>query len=207
MNVPAIAKKSFDELSKEPLYTGIVQKVLKKLKKLSNYLKRARFIHRLIDEYNQEIFSHSVVKKLSPCSKGCSACCHTQVSVTEDEAQLLVQKIREGIAVDRERMRKQMQSGDDAAEFYKLSFEDRKCLFLGSDGACRIYSDRPSVCRTNAVIGEASQCDTSSSIQPLRLVKTPRSDMVIYASFLFSKRNGSLPVLVGTLLQESESQP
>lgn len=200
MNVPAIAKRSFDELQGKSEYSTIVNFVLHRLSKLSDKLKRARFIHKIIDEYNEEIFSHPIVKQLSPCSKGCTACCHTQVSVTEDEAELLAHLIKSGVNIDLERFKIQMNAKDDSRAFYSIKYEDRRCVFLGQDGSCEVYEDRPSVCRTNAVLGEASQCDTKDSIGPTRLIKTPKADMAIYASYLYSKSSGSLAHMVGKIL-------
>lgn len=205
MNVPAIAKKSFDELQKKPEFLSIVKKMLKRLKRISSSLERARFIHKTIDEYNEEVFSHPLVKELSPCRRGCTACCHTQVSVTADEAELLIMRVNNGLIIDKERLKSLMHAGDDARKYFAIPYKERACIFLDSAGACRVYEDRPAVCRTNAVLGPASQCDTTSSVLPTRLIRTPKSDMVIYASYMFSKKSGSLPHMVGkTLLEEAE---
>lgn len=206
MNVPAIAKKSFDELKNQPEFMHIVQTVLNKLQKISGHLKRSKLVHQLIDDYNSEVFSHPVVKELSPCKMGCSFCCHTQVSITEDEAEVLVQRVQEGIAIDKERLERQMVAGNDPNSFFRLNHLDRRCVFLNDEGVCNVYKDRPSVCRTNAVVGEASQCDTTKGIQPTRLVMTRKADMVIYASFLFAKKSGALPFMLGSRLKELESK-
>ncbi len=169
-------------------------------------MKRSKLVHQLIDEYNIEVFAHPVVKELSPCKNGCSFCCHTQVSVTEDEATVLVQRIQEGLDVDRELLERQMMAGNDPQAFYRMNHLERRCVFLDDQGSCKVYKDRPSVCRTNAVIGESSQCDTSKTIQPTRLVMTKKADMVIYASFLFARKSGTLPNMVGTMLKEQESK-
>ncbi|MCM2351858.1 MAG: YkgJ family cysteine cluster protein [Bacteriovoracaceae bacterium] len=93
-----------------------------------------------------------------------------------------------------------MKAKNDSDAFFKIQYEDRKCIFLGDDGACTVYEDRPSVCRTNAVIGDASQCDTSVSVQPVRLIKTPKSDVAIYAFFENAEASGTLPYMVGKAL-------
>lgn len=93
-----------------------------------------------------------------------------------------------------------MKAGNDDQAFLDLSYENRKCIFLNDEGACQVYEDRPSVCRTNAVLGRPDQCDTSDTVQPTRLVKTSNADMAIYAAYLTSREAGSLPYLVGELL-------
>ena len=205
MNVPAIAKKTYEELKGVPEYMVIYNFVLENLRRLTDKYVRAKLIHAVVDEFNNESFSHPLVQELSPCKLGCTACCHTQVSVTDDEAQLLVQLIEDGVEVNRERLSKQAAVGNDSSAFFKLKYQDRKCIFLGVSGACSVYEDRPSVCRTNVVLGDASQCDTSKGIKPTRLVKTPKSDLAIYASFETAELSGTLPYMVDQFLELSEN--
>ena len=200
MNVPAIARKSFEELRQQTAFINIVNFVVEQLSRASSLVVRAKLIHGVVDEFNKEIFSHPLVKELSPCKQGCSACCHTQVSVTSDEADLLVQRIEAGVEINLDRLRLQMATKDDSREFFKLSYEDRKCIFLDGSGSCSVYEDRPSVCRTNAVLGSAQQCETGDTQGQLRLVKTPKADMAIYAAYLCSKESGSLPNMLGKRL-------
>lgn len=202
MNVPAIAKKTFEELRNQSEFMAIVHSVLDELRKLTTPFSRAQLIHQQVDEFNHEVFSHPLVEKFSPCKIGCEGCCHTQVSVTDDEAALLALRVSEGVSIDEERLALQMAAGNDSEVYYKMSYADRRCVFLDEQGACRVYQDRPSVCRTNAVLGDAEQCDTSVTIRPTRLVRTPKSDMAIYASYLFSKSSGTLPFMLGHALKE-----
>lgn len=206
MNVPAVAKKSFEQLKLIPEFNLIVKTVLESLSKFSSPLKRAKHLHKLVDEYNQEVFSHPLVNQLSPCKQGCSACCHTQVSVTEDEAILLLDCVEKGVAIDQERLKLQVNAGNDTGKYFQMSYDLRKCLFLSDEGTCKVYQNRPSVCRTNAVLGDASQCDTRVSLKPTRLVLTQKADMVIFASFLHSASSGSLPFMLHKVIQERESK-
>jgi uncharacterized protein len=196
MNVPAVAQKTYNRLQNNIVFVGIVKFIINRLNKISKPHKRARFIHSMVDEFNVEIFKHELVKQLSPCKMGCTGCCHTQVSVTEDEAQMLADKINNGLKIDRQRLQLQALAENNDAAFYKINYEDRKCIFLGDAGLCSVYEDRPSVCRTNAVLGSSMQCDTSESVKPTRLVLTEKADMAIYASFLFAKSSGTLPNMV-----------
>jgi uncharacterized protein len=203
VKVPAIAKKTFDEFRNKPEFLAIVRFVVDKLSRVSCTIKRAQLVHKIVDSYNQEVFANPLVKQLSPCQKGCFGCCHTQVSVTEDEAQLLAKRVEQGLKIDTKLLKMQAQVSENNSEFYRLSFEDRKCVFLDDQGACRVYEDRPSVCRTNAVIGDAKQCYVENGMQKLVLVKTNKSDMAIYASFLFAKDSGSLPAMLEKALKKS----
>lgn len=205
MNVPAIAQKTFIELKHRAEAMELVQYILKKLNKNHDPLKRARYVHRLVDEMNEHVLKDPKVIALSPCTSGCSACCSTQVSVTSDEAELLASKVREGTTIDLDRLHLQMATKNSASAWYALTYEERKCVFLGSDQRCTVYEDRPSVCRTNAVLGDSSQCDTTNGPGPQRLVKTPEADLVIYASYLNSSEGGTLPYMLARALKITDS--
>ena len=210
MNFPAIARKTYDALRSQPAFSNITQFVLDHLKKIKSPLERARFVHNVVDDYNREIFSHPIVKEFLPCKKGCAGCCHTQVSVTEDEAELLASRINEGLKIDFKLLQNQMKAVNDNEAYFNMSYEDRKCVFLGTDNQCQVYSDRPSVCRTNAVLGEASQCSTFNGLdnnQTLRLVKTEKADMAIIGSYLSSKESGTLSHMLGKILTRNKSLP
>lgn len=206
MNVPAIAKKTYEQLRDQNEFMAIVHSILDRIRKISSPIQRAELVHQEVEAYNKEVFAHPLIAKFSPCKMGCDGCCHTQVSVTDDEAQLLMVRINEGVSFSQERLDLQMKAENDSDAYYKISYPDRRCVFLDEQGACNVYEDRPSVCRTNAVIGEASQCDTSVSIQPTRLIRTPKSDMAIYASFLFSRSSGTLPFMLAKALKEKKAE-
>lgn len=205
MNVPAIAQKTFHELKNRVEAMELVQFILKKLNKNHDPIKRARYVHRTVDELNEYIFNDPHVKGLSPCTSGCAACCHTQVSVTKDEADLLASLILNGVSIDRDKLHVQMAIKNSSAAWYALTYEERKCVFLDSENKCSVYEDRPSVCRTNAVLGEASQCDTSQGPKPTRLVNTPEADLAIYASYLHSAEGGTLPYMLAKSLKITDS--
>lgn len=210
MNLPAIAKQTYDQLKEQAPFAKITDFVVYHLKKISSPFERARFIHHVVDDYNREVFSHPIVKQFSPCKAGCSGCCHTQVSINEDEAQLLASLVTEGrVKIDYALLQKQMKAGNESKDFYKLSYNDRRCVFLGANNLCQVYEDRPSVCRTNAVLGESSQCSTVNGVaegQALRLIKTPESDMAIVGSFIAAKSGGALAHMIGKILLGSSSK-
>lgn len=182
---------------------AITQSMLKHLEKIKNPREKARFLHNAVDEYNQEVFSHPLLKTLVPCRSGCTACCHTQVSATYEEALLLSDYITEGMVIDQDRLKKQSDKGRETESFYQLSYQDRKCVFLSDEGNCRVYHDRPMVCRTNAVVGDSQQCDSRlNESGQLRLVKTEKADMVIVSGYMASQESGTLPFMLYHILNE-----
>lgn len=207
MNVPAIAKSTFEALRNQPEFLAITHSVVNHLNKIKSKIEKARFVHNMVDEYNNKVFSHPLLKEFVPCKSGCSGCCHTQVSVTAEEAELLLVNMEEGVKIDIDKLFLQAEAGTNPAEFYQLPYSKRGCVFLSEEGNCRVYKDRPSVCRTNAVVGEASQCDTSKGEQgPLRLVKTQEADMVIVGAFYAAEDSGTLPSMLAKLLKERKKQ-
>ena len=207
MNVPAIAKGTFELLRNQPEFASITTTVIDHLSKIKNSLERARFVHHMVDEYNKEIFSHPLLKQFVPCKSGCTACCHTQVSVTEEEAELLLHNINNGVEIDYNLLSLQADAGNDTAAFFKIPYNERRCVFLDSNGACKVYKDRPSVCRTNAVVGEASQCDTSNGQQQAqRLVKTAKADMAIVGAYCSTVDSGTLPMMLSKVLKAKSAK-
>lgn len=207
MNVPAIAKSTFELLRNQPEFLSITHSVIEHLNKIKSKIEKARFAHNMIDEYNREVFAHPLLKQLVPCKSGCSGCCHTQVSVTAEEAELLLVHVDEGLKIDIEKLNLQAQAGNSPANFYQIPYAKRGCVFLDGGGNCRVYKDRPAVCRTNAVVGEASQCDTNGQEQgALRLVKTQKADMVIVGAFYAAEDSGTLPMMLAKLLKARENE-
>jgi len=208
MLFPAIAKQTYEKLRGLPAFSDITQFVIEHLKKITSPKERARFVHNVVDEYNREIFAHPIVQQFLPCKSGCSGCCHTQVGVTADEAELLAERINEGIKIDHKLLEIQINAGNNPAGFYQLEYKNRRCIFLGTDDSCRVYSDRPSVCRTNAVLGDASQCipqEGNGESTTIRLVKTEQSDMAIMGSFLMSSESGNIAQMVGKILKKNHN--
>lgn len=175
----------------------------KHLSRVFSPIARAKWAHHQIDYHITQLFKDPVVAKYSACKKGCSACCHSQVSASDDEAQLLAHKIVRGeVSIDIDRLMTQADAGNDASAWYKLSYQQRGCIFLDSNGGCSVYEDRPAVCRTNFAISTAEFCSTEDGIEkPIRLLNTQAADMIIAASFQASKSGGALPVMLWNALQ------
>lgn len=76
------------------------------------------------------------------CKPGCNHCCNQEVTVTDPEMDVIMKTKLMPLTLS-PKLRKQIVAGDD---FYQLSNEDRKCVFLQEFG-CGIYNDRPLICR------------------------------------------------------------
>ncbi len=206
IKLPALAAQTFAKLSKERLFRKIAERMGERLNKISSHHAWAKRAHGQVDHELEKDMSDPIIADLLACRKGCSACCHTQVSATIEEASLLAKKIEEtGFEIDWQLLR--LQASYSADNWLHLSFDKRKCLFVSADGACQVYEDRPSVCRSNYVLGSPSQCSTVDGVQrPLRMLKTPRADMAIVGQFRASARTGTLPALLYEVLLAKKNQ-
>lgn len=176
----------------------------KLIKKNRSPRKRVALIHEHIDMELKDLFRDASVEKHVSCKKGCTACCYTQVSVTEDEALVLAEKVKKSVRIDFDLLERQAIIGDDPKQWYQLSHEDRRCVFLDDSGSCKVYESRPSVCRTNYVVSDPKYCSTKEGKpQPVNLLKTYRADMVIAAQYTQSKRNGALPSMLVSALSSA----
>lgn len=204
INFPAIAAKTYQRFSNEIYMIKITNDILKKLKKISSPVKRARYFHKEVNRKLSLLFKSSVVQKHISCRKGCSACCHTQVSVSDDEAALLVKLVENGLKIDLEKLKVQALSSKSSSTWYSLPFGQRSCVFLDENKECSVYNDRPSVCRTNHVVGDPKDCSTEDGIvNSVQLLNTFEADMVVMAGFASCKKNGALPNMVFDLLNEN----
>jgi Fe-S-cluster containining protein len=79
-------------------------------------------------------------RALSQCKKGCSQCCHVDLSVFRIESDA----IREWLKGLSEEKRNKLR------ELWKRPVEKGHCEFL-YDGACSIYEARPLICRTQGL--------------------------------------------------------
>lgn len=115
------------------------------------------------------------------CKKGCSACCHMEVEVTNYEAEILVNLLKNGHAVDQKRLYQQsMRNPQDPRWKDGLRNPENRCVFLNAEGACSIYEDRPVMCRRHSVTSPAKSCETLDA--PITLRYFPRVDLLISAA-------------------------
>jgi Fe-S-cluster containining protein len=92
------------------------------------------------------------------CRRGCDRCCHGPVEIWPHEAALLVEIVREaGMEPDPARLERQSQYTEHT--WRQQPAADRACVFLGDDGACRVYAFRPNACRKLLVVTDPALCD------------------------------------------------
>jgi Fe-S-cluster containining protein len=79
------------------------------------------------------------------CKKGCDACCHAWLSVSDVEAEQVLAGLA---ALDPEQRARVRARGEQEREREDAQSEPARCALLEDDGSCAIYAFRPLVCRT-----------------------------------------------------------
>jgi Fe-S-cluster containining protein len=119
----------------------------------------ARDVHAAIEIVLERDRKRSATSDDIRCRKGCSHCCRGPVEIWPHEAALLVEAARvAGVELDKARLERQSRYTVDT--WPRQPPADRACVFLGDDGACRVYASRPNACRKLLVTTEPDLCDT-----------------------------------------------
>jgi Fe-S-cluster containining protein len=85
--------------------------------------------------------------------------------------------------------------------WYTMPYEQRACPFLDhSTQNCKVYDDRPAVCRTNFAVSDPSSCDGESG--ELRLLNTDEANMILIGAYLSTKSSGELQKMIWNKLSE-----
>lgn len=157
---------------------------------------RAHVLHALIEREVQKADSIP-----TSCKVGCSACCHLEVEVTPDEASLLADIIESGHPVDFERLELQSRKKRQDSSWLLGVSTSNRCVFLGDQGACSIYEDRPSICRKHSVVSPAENC--LSAKEPSVVRNVPLAEIVMSSAIDIVQGDvGSLSSMVLRELKE-----
>lgn len=208
INFPQRAFETFNRLKNLEEFSEVYYFVKRILSKIDDPILRAKKSHQYVSNFTNEVLANPAAKKFVTCHKGCSACCHTQVSVSQDEAKLLAQNvISKGIELDLTKLYIQGNVENDSKKWFELPYDLRGCVFLDKTGSCSVYEDRPSVCRTNNVLSPPKNCETKDGIEkPIRLLNTEKADIAIIASYEASTEAGTLPYMLWKALKSKTSE-
>jgi Fe-S-cluster containining protein len=118
----------------------------------------AREAHAAMDEMLERDRGSDAQSAGIQCRKGCSHCCHGPVEIWPQEAELLAGAARAaGLELDEGRLERQGRYTEDT--WREQPAADRACVFLGEDGACRVYESRPNACRKLLVLSDPALCE------------------------------------------------
>lgn len=115
--------------------------------------------------------------------------------------------INDQIGIDLRKLYIQGDVENNARGWFDLPYEMRRCVFLDEEGMCKVYEDRPSVCRTNNAFNDPVDCDTSDGVEkPLRLLNTDKADIAMIASYEVAGEGGTLPLLLWKALEQYRAE-
>jgi Fe-S-cluster containining protein len=118
----------------------------------------ARGAHIAIDNVLERDRKKSATSGDIKCRKGCDHCCRVPVEIWPHEAALLVEIAHEtGMEMDKARLERQSRYTID--NWHQQPAADKSCVFLGDDGACKVYEFRPNACRKLLVVTDPALCD------------------------------------------------
>ncbi|BDU73280.1 hypothetical protein METEAL_24540 [Mesoterricola silvestris] len=140
---------------------------------------RAREVHRRVDAAQARFAAlrPDVIGQVR-CGRGCSHCCRLWVGVTRDEAELLAET---GPRPDPRRLEAQ-RPWTSPADFIGRPREEASCVFLGPDGACGVYGDRPSICRAVLVASDPEACRDGGLATRITAVINPYVEVCVSAA-------------------------
>lgn len=203
------------ESSQPQVFYRVKKRLTRETSELSSVPKgkiRARIAHdRVSKALDVELTKHPKFKASISCFNCTqSGCCHTNVDITESEAELLADRvpaenmerlIKQAAVHDTDKTPDNQNRNDEKyfSEWKKLSFEDRACPFL-VEGRCSVYEDRPSVCRKWLVTTDPKLCADIEHTGRIAIVETAE----VISSVAFSiERSGRLARMI---LEQKERQ-
>ena len=136
---------------------------------------RGRRLHQMLEE---EIAKTSSIEV--SCKKGCGFCCHLQVDITKDEAEVLYEEILSGYEIDQVRLARLALRERTSEEWKKGVVTDNRCVFLNSENACGIYASRPSSCRKLSVTSDPKDCADPNGATIPKII--PMAEIILSAA-------------------------
>ncbi len=176
-----LSDKAFESLNRH--IHNVARNLIAELSQLPQGIVRGKRVHQLI-EAEIEKSAHIPVT----CHKGCSACCHLEVEITADDAAVLAQAVNNGVHIDRMQLAERAKRVKHDALWARPINPDNRCLFLGADGACRVYESRPAACRKLSVVSDPELCATFGAEPEPRII--PMAEVIISAA-ISSENNPS----------------
>lgn len=67
-------------------------------------------------------------------------------------------------------------------DFATHSGEEACCVFLGEDGSCSVYEDRPSACRALLVASDPEFCRTAEQSTQVLAIINPQVELLVSAA-------------------------
>ena len=178
---------------------SLFRKYTAKLLEFPPGIERGRALHQMMDKELKAAAALPV-----SCREGCSGCCHYEVEITQDEAEILKQVVQDGFAIDRDRLETQAARARKSPEWGRFWSAANRCVFLGETGGCQIYEHRPAICRKHLVTSPANACTTTGgAVAPVQVLLA--EILLSAATSLEGATSASLAKMLRAALQANAS--
>ena len=125
---------------------------------------RAGWVYKLVEKHRSASSSSS--SSSSSCQRKCGGCCHGRVEINTEEAEALVRSAEHhGWEIDSVRLK--IQKDFRVKDFESADELVARCVFLGEDQLCKVYNERPMVCRNHFVTTPRANCSTPEAPKDL----------------------------------------
>jgi Fe-S-cluster containining protein len=105
------------------------------------------------------------IKAPISCQMGCSHCCNQNVDISETEAEILIDYVKENnISIDQELLKQQLGKNNNE----RSDMINSQCIFL-KDHKCSVYEVRPIACRKFFSIDNPDLCNVKTNRNPIRI--------------------------------------
>jgi uncharacterized protein len=126
------------------------------------------------------------------CARGCASCCKLNVSITREEAALLlIAAEQKRVPIDWAKVERQREQG--LATWSRQSPADRRCVFLNDREECSVYEHRPSACRKYMVASDPKRCNTAKHPGGEVAIVAPIEGEAVVSAMLGILDWGSMP--------------
>ena len=156
----------------------IPEKILKKEEKLllkftnakGSTVNKLKALYRFMDDL------YTYVHKVTPCHKGCSNCCHYNVSISEFEADFISNETGLPKITQEQGL--------------PINYHGLPCPFLKED-ECTIYSSRPFACRRHHFLGKTEEWCSSYIANDYEFPKIEFSEVQASYEFILNESKQS----------------
>jgi Fe-S-cluster containining protein len=140
------------------------------------------YAHQLIDAINEKTGINSKVS----CGAGCHFCCYGEISMSYHEATLIYSVVRQfNIPIDMELVERQNKKAH-----HKLKYVDKKCAMLDDKGMCKIYDQRPTICRLYNSMNDPQDCNEKDKEPNVATLRTIEGFSIATALMMFDEEQG-----------------
>lgn len=172
---------------------------------------RTQLVHQRVDELIEALVARDqrFGYPLPFCHKGCANCCHELVYCTDEEARRIHDYCtQERIGIDHAKLTRQLGfiGADERLDHTGVTNwndqeeVDQSCVFLGADLACKVWSERPLVCRVHLAEGTDRHCRPHNGVEDPEALGISYLELSYILSAVFTLHRDSVQKTMGRLL-------